>query len=339
MPPAATASPGIGDWLAAAPGPAADQPAQSGLGMQHPRPSRAAGIDDGLSRQPRRQTSRQPQESDQGASLQPEQSGQRASQPHWLGDPERHLYAVLHRAAVPGAQMGVLLVPPLFHEQPRSRRLLAEVAAGLAAIGLPSMRFDFFGTADSAGNGEQLDFDSMCVDLDTATRALQAESGVAQVAVLAWRAAALPVARWLCDGAAPALVVLWDPVLDGAQWLRQLEREDAAERCSPERYRVVRPPADAAGDQQLMGVAVSPRLRSDIAGTRLVDAGSLGDRRCWAVLRPDSPRPALALEQVFELPADSSTFGGSTRMDAGLFVTAQLKRIVDALGHALREDR
>lgn len=266
-------------------------------------------------------------------------SGQGASQPHWLGDPQRYLYAVLHRAAVPGARLGVLLVPPLFHEQPRSRRLLAEVAAGLAALGLPSMRFDFFGTADSAGRSDQLDFDSMCLDLDIAAQALQAESGVTQVAVLAWRAAALPVARWVRDGAAPALVVLWEPVLDGAQWLRELEREDAVERCSPDRYRVLRPLADAAGDQQLMGVAVSQRLRGDIAGTRLVDAESLRGRRCWALLRPDSPRPAVALERVFELPADSPTFGSSTRMDSGLFVTSQLKRIADGLGHALREDR
>jgi len=261
------------------------------------------------------------------------------SEPHWLGDSTRYLYAVLHRAAVPGARLGVLLVPPLFHEQPRSRRLLAEVAAGLAAAGLPSMRFDFFGTADSAGSSDQLDFDSMCLDLEIAAKALQAESGVAAVAVLVWRGAALPVARWVRDGAAPALVVLWEPVFDGAQWLQELEREDAMERCSPDRYGVARPLADAAGDQQLMGVAVSQRLRGDIAGTRLVDADSMGGRRCWAVLRPGSLRPALALERVFELPADAPTFGGSTRMDSGLFVTAQLKRVADGLGHALREER
>lgn len=336
MPPPVAVPPGVGDWLAAAAGVVADPLAASGLGSVHPRPVSVGGVNDRSSWQTNLQTSRH---SSRPFSDPSQASDQRASQPHWLGDPDRHLYAVLHPSAVPGARLGVLLVPPLFHEQPRSRRLLVEVAAGLAAIGLPSMRFDFFGTADSAGSCDQLDFDSMCLDLDVAMRALQAESGVAQVAVLAWRGGALPLARWLRQGAAPARVVLWEPVLDGAQWLRDLERQDAAERCSADRYRVVRPLVDAAGDSQLMGVAVSPRLRSDIAGARLVDDGSLGDRRCWAVLRPDSPRPALLLERVFELPADVPTFGGSTRMDSGLFITAQLKRIADGLGHALWEDR
>lgn len=258
------------------------------------------------------------------------------SEPHWIGGPTRCLYAALHRASVPGPGLGVLLVPALFHEQSRSRRLLTEVASGLAAMGLPSMRFDFFGTADSAGESEQVDFDSMCIDLDVAMSALRFEAGVERIAVLAWRGAALPLTRWLREGGNPALVVLWEPVLDGSRWLQDLERHDAAERCSRDRYRLVRPVAGSCGDQQIMGLAVSPRLRSDIVGVGPA-CQSIGGNRCWAVLRPTSPQPSMALERVFELPADSPTFGGSARMDSGLFVTPQLKQLADGLGRALLE--
>ena len=261
-----------------------------------------------------------------------------ASEPHWLGGEGRHLYASLHRAAGPDeCRLGVLLVPPLFHEQPRSRRLLMEVAGGLAALGLPSMRFDFYGTGDSAGDSGEVDFASMATDLELATGALRAETGVDRIAVVAWRAAALPVARWLQSGGRPQLVVLWEPVLDGAAWLKQLDQEDARERCSPDRYRVVRRAASRSDDDQLMGVAVSQRLRGDIAGGRLAGTGALGRSRCWGVMRPAGEQPDLALERVFALPPDSPTFGGSTRMDAGLFVTPQLKRIADDLGRALLE--
>ena len=76
-----------------------------------------------------------------------------AWQPLWIGDAPRQLYAALHAAAA--ARVGVLMAPPLLHEQPRSRRVLVEVASRLAALGLACLRFDYFGTGDSAGDGEQ----------------------------------------------------------------------------------------------------------------------------------------------------------------------------------------
>ncbi|MGH8076074.1 MAG: hypothetical protein ACREPE_01950 [Lysobacter sp.] len=260
-------------------------------------------------------------------------------EPQWLGDQTRYLYASLHRSAVPGARLAVLLVPPLFHEQPRSRRLLTEVASGLAAIGLPSMRFDFFGTADSAGNSDQTDFTSMCTDLEVAANALRTKTGVDRVAVLAWRGAALPVARWLNEGGTPAVVILWEPIVDGAEWLNELKREDAAERCSPDRYRMGPIVPALADERQLMGLAVSQRLCSDIAAAHLTSDEQSNAVRYWAVLRPATPTLALSLEQIFDLPPDSPTFGGSTRMDSGLFVTPPLKRVADELGRALLEVR
>lgn len=258
-------------------------------------------------------------------------------EPHWLGDPTRYLYASLHRSAVPGARLGLLFAAPLFHEQPRSRRLLAELASGLAAMGLPSLRFDFFGTGDSAGSSDQTDFTSICTDLTLAARALRAKAGVDRVAVLAWRGAALPVARWLLEGGTSAPVILWEPIVDGAQWLKELECADAAERSSPGRYRTGWASAVPRNDQQLMGLAVSPRLRSDIADARLTGDGQPHGARYWGVLRPATSPPALTLEQVFDLPADSPTFGSSVRMDSGLFVTPSLKRVADQLGRALLE--
>ena len=72
--------------------------------------------------------------------------------PHWIGDASHRLYAALH--AVPGTPTtGIVLVPPLLHELPRTRRFLTEIASELAKTGLPSLRFDFQGTGDSGGGG------------------------------------------------------------------------------------------------------------------------------------------------------------------------------------------
>jgi hypothetical protein len=258
-----------------------------------------------------------------------------AWEPCWLGATDRPLYAGLHRPALPSARCGVLLAPPLLHEQPRSRRFLVEVASGLAALGLPCLRFDFFGTGDSAGGGEQLDFATMRADFDIAAEALRARAGVARVCVLAARGAALPLFAWLGAGGAPARVVLWEPIVDGLGWLNELEREDALERRSPKRYPLGRGIQVVNGDDQLMGYPVSQRLRRDIA-----EAAPQGDPGLplWAVLRRDARTLPIRLERVFTLPADAPAIGGATRMDATVFVSPRVQRVVDELGGALREE-
>ena len=249
--------------------------------------------------------------------------------------PGQRLYAGLHRAPVAGATMGVLLVPPLFHEQPRSRRLLAEVATGLAAAGLPSLRFDYFGTGDSAGAGESVDFDSMCADIQFAGNALRAETGVREIAVLAWRGAALPVADWLRGGGQAAMLVLWEPILDGAGWLTELEAQDAAERCSPLRYRAPQGMTVPGDDDRLMGLPVSQRLRGDLCAARFGNGGWLPAGRTWAVLRAGTHTDPLVVDRRFVLADGLPTFGGSVAMDQALFVSPRLQPLVDELGRAL----
>lgn len=261
-------------------------------------------------------------------------------EPHWLGEPSRHLYASLHRAQGPAATLGVLFVPPMFHELTRSRRMLAEVASGFAAMGLPTLRFDYFGTGDSGGSGEQADFTSMCADIDLAARMLRAKTGVEEIALVAWRGGALPAARWIEEGGVPSVVVLWEPILDGGSWMQALRRADAAERRSRSRYLYGVPPTDVdADDGQLMGVAASARLRHDIEVAsfdplRWQDRDVLRVPECWAVQRAGDPVPA-GLRQRFEIPAGAPEFDGRARMDAGLFVTPPLKQVADAVGRAL----
>lgn len=258
-------------------------------------------------------------------------------EPHLLGHDRRYLYASMHRPQVPGARLGVLFAGPLFHEQPRSRRLLAEVASGFAAIGLPTLRFDFYGTGDSGGDGEETDFASMSEDLAVATAALRADAAVDHVAVVAMRGASLPVSRWVREGGDASLLVLWEPVLDGAGWLQALERADVAERHCANRYSGAPAGGGFGSDGQLMGQRTSTRLRQDIADARF-DLGAAADRvRLWSVLRPRSEGTAVAVERRFDLPPDAPTFDDDVRMDSGLFVTASLKRVADELAQALWE--
>ena len=257
-------------------------------------------------------------------------------EPLWLKDGlGRSLYAALHRPVLNAAPLGVVLVPPLLIEQPRSRRFLTEVASGLAALGLPCLRFDFFGTGDSAGTGDQADFASMCSDVELAAGGLRAHSGVERVAVLAWRDAALPLWPWVLGVGNPEVVVLWEPIVDGAEWLGELEREDVAERRSRKRYPLRHDFEASTSDGQLMGLEVSRQLRQDLAGARLGSDEHQRRTPVWTVERQDATPVPIALARRFTLPADAPSFGGGIRMDTRLCVSRSLGSLVIELGQAL----
>lgn len=255
-------------------------------------------------------------------------------EPVWLGSPPRTLYAALH--PVPGiALTGVVLVPPLLDELPRSRRFITEVAGELAGMGLPSLRFDFHGTGDSSGRGDEFDFDSMRADLDLAVAELRARAGVARLVLLAWRGAALAVDAWRSCGGMADLVVLWEPVCDGAVWLRELVDADAEARkiLPPPRPGV--PRTGDPDDGQLMGYKASPRLRMQLARARLDPDLAGGDAPVWAILRPDGGDAPIAATRSWSLPESAPKFAGGVSMDATLFLTPPMRGFVRGLGAAL----
>ncbi|QSX77689.1 non-ribosomal peptide synthetase/type I polyketide synthase [Agrilutibacter solisilvae] len=256
-------------------------------------------------------------------------------EPRWMGPASRRLYAALH-GAEGTARTGVVLVPPLFHELPRSKRFLAEVASELSALGLACLRFDFHGTGDSDGDGAQVDFASMQQDLDQAIAELREATGVTRVVLLCWRGSALVLGAWKQRGTAADLVVLWEPIVDGANWLRELMQGDEQERS-------LRPPpqpgiarATDPSDGQLMGFAASPALRAELARPLDVQMGASATP-VWLVTREPSAEQLLpcGTTRVVQLPDNAPVFNLGAAMDATFFLTPQVRDLVVELGQAM----
>lgn len=254
----------------------------------------------------------------------------------WMGEAPDRRYAAFHPA--PGrATTGALLVPPLFHEMPRSRRFLTEVASEVAAAGLPCLRFDFLGTGDSGGRGEVQDFDSMCADLDLAAATLRELAQVQRLVALAWRAGALVVDAWLARGGAVDHVVSWEPVPDGADWLRELVECDRIERDRrpPPRPGVAR--TSDASDGQLMGFPVSPRLRGELEAFVPGRGTRRGNGVAWAIFGSGGGATADRYTRTFRLPAGAPSFSRGAAMDATFFLTPAVRATVAEMARALRQ--
>lgn len=251
--------------------------------------------------------------------------------PLWIGPQQRQLYAALHAPAESSPRIGLLLAPPLLHELPRSRRVLLDVANRLAALGIACLRFDYYGTGDSDGDGERHDLAEMRRDLEFALVALRGETGASRTAVLAWRGSALPVWDWASARTDLAALALWEPVVDGAAWLAGLEAADRAERLS--RYGSLH---DDVGDTNLMGFPVSARWRNGIAGAKLNGRPSSVPLWLWQRTQ-DVGAGSPAAQRVFELPAEAPRFDGGVGVESVAFLSRALQARVDEFGRALMD--
>lgn len=245
-------------------------------------------------------------------------------QPLWMGAASRQLYAALHPAS--GARVGVVMAPPLLHEQSRSRSVLAEVASRLAELGLPCLRFDYFGTGDSAGSGQDHDFAAIDVDLDVAAAALRDLGGVSRVVLLAWRAAALPAWSWAGRHRDLAALALWEPIVDGATWLAQLEKTDRAERQI--RYGNAH---DDQDDMSLIGLVTSRAWREDIAAARVSGPAPVP---VWTIVSPDNADVIEGVQRRFVLSADAPRFDDSASIEDMMFSSRGLFGAVEEFGRA-----
>lgn len=132
---------------------------------------------------------------------------------------------VLLRVPVDPSGETVLVVPPFAEEMNKCRRMVTEVALGLAGRGVATLVPDLYGTGDSEGDFADADWDTWCNSL---ARAVQwsAAQGHAVNGLLAIRLGAALAVGALAAGQLPSVrrTVLWHPVFDGARALGQFLR-------------------------------------------------------------------------------------------------------------------
>lgn len=188
--------------------------------------------------------------------------------PFFFGPPTRRLYGVYHPpAGSHRAALQVLLCPPFGQEAVRTHRLMRLLAEQLGRHGIPAMRFDYFGTGESAGSDEEgcltLWRDDIALaqqELDRRTRAVQSVwLGVRLGATLALMASATTPSP-------PQRMVLWEPILDGPAYLRELGTAHAQQTYDPF-IQPTRPPESIR--DEVIGFGVSPEWIREVASLNI----------------------------------------------------------------------
>jgi pimeloyl-ACP methyl ester carboxylesterase len=144
--------------------------------------------------------------------------------PFYFGPSDSRLFGVYHAPDTAARALGVVLCQPLGHEYIRAHRTFRQLAAQLARAGFPVLRFDYFGCGDSAGVGEEGSVVRWQSDINSAIDELKDTSGVSSVAVIGLRLGASLALMATAGRSDIERIVLWDPVLNGREYLEGIGR-------------------------------------------------------------------------------------------------------------------
>jgi pimeloyl-ACP methyl ester carboxylesterase len=143
---------------------------------------------------------------------------------HHFGPTDRRMLGTTHAPQrLRPRSAAVLLCNPLGEEAARAHRIYRVLATQLERAGFHVLRFDYGGTGDSMGESEDVSVAGWVADIGTAAEQLLATSGARKLVAIGLRLggtlAALATSR---GGLRLRHLVLWDPVVDGAAYLREL---------------------------------------------------------------------------------------------------------------------
>lgn len=114
---------------------------------------------------------------------------------------------------------GILLCPPAPQEYMRTHWAFRRLADLLCRAGFPVLRFDYFGTGDSAGASDAGNLEIWRANIHTAAQELRDLGSVRKLSAVGFRMGALLAAT---SGVRFESLALWEPVVLGARYMDEL---------------------------------------------------------------------------------------------------------------------
>jgi len=185
--------------------------------------------------------------------------------PIHFGSAVARLYGVHHLPTVRRPRdVGVVLCYPAMQEYNRSHWAFRRLAGQLAGMGFHVLRFDYFGTGDSAGLPQQASVAQWCADIATAARELRELAEVRWISLVGFRLGAALAAMATVTEPDVRDLVLWEPAVDGERHVRDLRRIQQRKREMS-----VNPPR--IGRRELLGYDFPAALRTSVTSIHLED--------------------------------------------------------------------
>lgn len=136
--------------------------------------------------------------------------------PMLIGDSARPLHAVLTAASGRRQRRAAVFCAPFGAEYVRSHRTARMLAQRLAAAGVDTLRFDYYGTGDSSGEDHEFSADGAVEDALVAIDEARDLGKARHVTLVGLRQGAQVALRAAAHVRAVDRLVLWDPLIEDA---------------------------------------------------------------------------------------------------------------------------
>jgi len=191
---------------------------------------------------------------------------------------KEQLFSVHYRPTRPAHGHAVLLCHAYGHEYARSFRNLQQLAVQLAQHGFDVLRFDYASTGNSTGDCSRAIPQRWEHDISAAANHLLVQSQAKQFSAIGVRLGATALANTKLANLDH--LILWDPVIDGSQFIAELERFHDYALRSLTRFNRKR---DRGPIDQLFGHRMEAAKRQSFCQANLTDVVGISAKQCLVV--------------------------------------------------------
>jgi len=163
------------------------------------------------------------------------------------------------------------------------------------------MRFDYYGTGDSAGDFGAGSVDEWLANIQSATQELREVSGLQKISLVGVRIGAA-LATYAATAENPVeTLLLWDPIPDGAQYMEKMTEMHGAFVVDLDRFPEGSTRDGAAGEGEMVGMPFGTELRQSISRIDLSSISAINAKRVAIVVTDDRSEYRQSLHHLDSL--------------------------------------
>ena len=198
------------------------------------------------------------------------------------------------------AQLGVMFCHAFGEERQKTYRSTFHFSTLLAQHHIPSFRFDYLGSGDSDGNLSDISLDTMLANSLHAAEIAKTCLGCDRLIILGIRLGAVIAARAASQIPAAIATIMWNPIVNGAEYLRELKRTEKLIRLS--RPRGITPPISPPANSAFTVIEadlMTSEFTTQIESTDLVSE-AMSMSRLFVAGREDDEKEASNIRRLVD---------------------------------------